>query len=49
MKQPYTIVKFGQYSNSQNGWVVSALGISLCVSGGGRGHDIDVPKVLVEY
>lgn len=37
MKQPYTIVKLGQYSNSQNGWVVSALGISLCVSGGVEG------------
>ena len=43
------IIKLGLYSPSQNGVIVSPNGICPCVSGGGRGHDIDRPKILVEY
>lgn len=39
----------GCYSPSQNGIVVSPQGISLCLTGGGRGHDVDKPKILIEY
>lgn len=44
-----TIKKLGYYSNSENGVVISAEGISHCISGGGKGHDTDVPKILIEY
>lgn len=40
---------FGRYSPSQNGIIVSSLGIALCISGGGNGHDTDKPKILIEY
>lgn len=43
------IVKLGYYSNSQNGLIVSKSGIAPCVCGGGKGHDIDVPKILIRY
>lgn len=42
-------IVLGQYSPSQNGIVVSPFGPSLCVSGGGNGHDTDKPKILIEY
>lgn len=42
-------IVLGNYSPSQNGIVVSPKGISLCISGGGRGHDVDKPKILIEY
>lgn len=42
-------VVLGQYSPSQNGIIVSPRGIALCISGGGRGHDVDKPKILIEY
>ena len=41
--------KLGQYSPSQNGWVVSRHGIAPCICGGGNGHDTDVPKILITY
>ena len=44
-----TVIKLGLYSPSQNGVIVSPNGICLCVSGGGKGHDIDRTKILVEY
>ena len=43
------VVKLGYYSPSQNGIVVSPYGIALCLSGGGKGHDIDKPKILLKY
>lgn len=39
----------GKYSNSQNGVVVHPHGIALCIAGGGKGHDTDKPKILIEY
>lgn len=24
-------------------------GIALCITGGGKGHDVDKPKILIEY
>ena len=24
-------------------------GIALCIAGGGKGHDVDKPKILIEY
>lgn len=42
-------IVLGQYSSSQNGIIVSLYGIALCISGGGRGHDVDKPKILIEY
>jgi len=39
----------GYYSPSQNGVVVSPYGIALCLAGGGKGHDTDKPKILIEY
>lgn len=39
----------GRYSPSQNGIVVSPVGIALCLAGGGNGHDTDKPKILIEY
>lgn len=43
------INKLGYYSNSQNGLIVSVKGIAPCVAGGGRGHDSDIPKILISY
>ncbi len=42
-------VILGYYSPSQNGIVVSPIGIALCLAGGGKGHDMDKPKILIEY
>ena len=39
----------GSYSPSQNGIIVSQHGIALCIAGGGKGHDVDKPKILIEY
>ena len=39
----------GSYSPSQNGIIVSPHGIALCITGGGKGHDVDKPKILIEY
>ena len=39
----------GYYSPSQNGTVVSPSGIAPCLTGGGKGHDVDKPKILVMY
>lgn len=39
----------GSYSPSQNGIIVSPHGIALCIAGGGKGHDVDKPKILIEY
>ena len=43
------IIKLGYYSNSQNGLIVSVKGVAPCMTGGGRGHDSDVPKILISY
>jgi len=42
-------IVLGKYSPSQNGIIVSAKGIALCIAGGGKGHDTDKPKILIEY
>ena len=39
----------GSYSPSQNGIIVHPKGIALCLTGGGKGHDVDKPKILLEY
>ena len=39
----------GSYSPSQNVIIVSPSGIDLCLCGGGKGHDVDKPKILLEY
>lgn len=39
----------GRYSPSQNGIIVSVKGIALCIAGVGKGHDVDKPKILIEY
>lgn len=39
----------GSYNPSQNGIIVSPRGIALCIVGGGKGHDVDKPKILIEY
>lgn len=39
-------IKLGSYSNSENGIVHSALGISPCVCGGGQGHEATTPKIF---
>lgn len=31
------------------GDIVSPHGIALCIAGGGKGHDVDKPKILIEY
>ena len=38
----------GSYSPSQNGIIVHPKGIALCLTGG-KGHDVDKPKILLEY
>lgn len=43
------VIKLGQYSPSENGWVLSADGIAHCVAGGGHGHDTDIPKILIRH
>lgn len=48
MNNPRPII-LGSYSSSQNGIIVSPKGIALCISGGGRGHDVDKPKILITY
>lgn len=45
----YFPIVLGRYSPSQNGIVVSPFGIALCLAGGGKGHDTDKPKILIEY
>ena len=42
------IIVLGKYSPSQNGIVVDIRGIAPCVAGGGKGHDTDKPKILIE-
>ena len=42
-------IVLGKYSPSQNGIVVSPLGIAYCIAGGGNGHDTTKPKILIEY
>lgn len=49
MNRTISPIVLGFYSPSQNGVVVSPKGIALCISGGGRGHDTDKPKILIEY
>lgn len=39
----------GSYSPSQNGIIVHPKGVALCLCGGGKGHDVDKPKILLEY
>lgn len=39
----------GLYIPSQNGIVVHPKGIALCLCGGGKGHDVDKPKILLQY
>ena len=39
----------GSYSPSQNGIIVHPKGIALCLTGGGKGHDVDKPTILLEY
>ena len=39
----------GSYSPSQNGIIVHPKGISLFLTGGGKGHDVDKPIILLEY
>ena len=48
MNNPRPIV-LGSYRPSQNGIIVSPNGIALCIAGGGKGHDVDKPKILIEY
>ena len=43
-------IVLGEYSPSQNGIIVSPLGIAQCIAGGGgNGHDTTKPKILIEY
>lgn len=46
MNNPRPII-LGSYSPSQNGIIVSPHGIALCIAGGGKGHDVDKPKILI--
>lgn len=48
MNNPRHII-LGSYSPSQNGIIVSPHGIALCIAGGGKGYDVDKPKILIEY
>ena len=47
MNNPHPII-LGSYSPSQNGIIVSPHGIALCIAGG-KDHDVDKPKILIEY
>ena len=43
------VLRVGFYSPSQNGLVILPQGIAPCiVGGGGKGHDVDKPKILLE-
>lgn len=44
-----SVIRIGRLSASQNALVVSSAGIAPCIVGGGKGHDTDVPKILIEY
>ena len=46
-KDDSIIYKRGTFE--KNGIVVSPHGIAHCLSGGGKGHDVDKPKILIEY
>ena len=37
------------FARQGNGWVISEHGIAPCICGGGRGHDTDVPKILIRH
>lgn len=37
------------YSPSQNGIIVHPKVFALCLFEGGKGHDVDKPKILLEY
>lgn len=39
----------GSYSPSQNGIVLHPKGIAHCIVGGGKGNDVNKPKILLEY
>ena len=43
------VLRVGFYSPSQNGLVILPQGIAPCIAGGGKGHDVDKPKVLIEF
>ena len=43
-----SLIVLGRCSPSQNGVIVSPLGLSPCIVGGDTGHDTDVPKILCE-
>ena len=43
------VLRLGYYSPSQNGMVIDPRGIAHCLCGGGRGHDVDKPKILIVY
>ncbi len=49
MPPPDTPIILGRYSPSQNGTVISPNGIAPCIAGGGKGHDTDKPKILIEH
>ena len=42
------VLRVGFYSPSQNGLVILPQGIAPCIAGGGKGHDVDKPKILLE-
>ena len=42
-------IVLGSYSPPQNGIIVSPHGIAPCIAVGGKGHDVDKPKILIEY
>lgn len=43
------VIILGSYSPSQNGIVIHPKGIAHCLTGGGKWHDVDKPKILLEY
>lgn len=50
MSKPSSFVlSIGRLSASQNALVVSPAGVAPCIVGGGKGHDTDVPKILIEH
>ena len=42
------VLRVGFYSPSQKGLVILSQGIAPCIAGGGKGHDVDKPKILIE-
>lgn len=42
-------ISLGSYSPSQNGIIVSPHGKAPCIAVWGKGHDVDKPKILIEY